>query len=42
MKLMEDTKHDLRELKMKIWRQKENNIDGWTPAVKEAKVLRGP
>jgi hypothetical protein len=32
----------LQELKMKSWRQKENNRERWTSVAKEAKVLREP
>jgi hypothetical protein len=36
---MEDVENDLRELKVKRWRQKTNNRDEWESVLKRAKIL---
>jgi hypothetical protein len=32
---------DLREMKVKKWRQKENSKENWASVLQESKVLRG-
>jgi hypothetical protein len=38
LRWLENTENDLRDLKVNMWRQKENNIEDWESIVKEAKV----
>jgi hypothetical protein len=42
MRWVEDVENDLRELKVKRWRQNPNNREEWTLVVKESEVRRGP
>jgi hypothetical protein len=39
VKCLEDVENDLRELKLKIWREKGENTEKWASVVKEVKVL---
>jgi hypothetical protein len=32
--------NDIRELKVKKWRQKANNIGEWSPVIKDSKIVR--
>jgi hypothetical protein len=41
MRWLKTVKNELRRLKLKTWSQKANNIEGYTSAVKKAKVLKG-
>jgi len=44
LRWLEDARKEIRETKVKIWRQKAVNRADWTSVIKEAKVngLRGP
>jgi hypothetical protein len=39
---MGEDENDLRELKLKRWRQKTDNREEWVSASKKANVLTGP
>jgi hypothetical protein len=39
---LEDTENDLRELKMKRWRQTPNDGEQMASGVKKIRALRGP
>jgi hypothetical protein len=41
LRSLEDAENDLRDLKVKRWRQESNTTETWTCVVKEAKVVRG-
>jgi hypothetical protein len=32
--------NDIRELKVKRWRQNANNIGEWAPVIKDSKIVR--
>jgi hypothetical protein len=38
----EDVEKDQREMKVKRWRQKAVDREGWESVIREAKALRGP
>jgi len=42
LRWMEDVEKDLRETKVKRWRQKAVVRDEWASVIKKAKALRGP
>jgi hypothetical protein len=42
LRLLEDVKKDLREMKVKRWRQKAVDREEWASVIREAKDLRGP
>ncbi|KAJ9588133.1 hypothetical protein L9F63_018491 [Diploptera punctata] len=42
LRWLDKVEEDLRQLKMKRWRQKASNREEWAVVMKEAKVLRGP
>jgi hypothetical protein len=42
LRLLEDVENNLRELKMKSWRQKENNKRRLGVCVSGVRILRGP
>jgi hypothetical protein len=42
LRWLKDVERDLRELKVKRWRQKAVGREEWTSVIKEAKALRGP
>jgi hypothetical protein len=42
MRWLEYVEEDLREMKVKIWRQKAVDREEWAFVVKEAKAVRGP
>jgi hypothetical protein len=42
VKWLEDVERDLREMKVKRWRQKAVDREEWAIVIEEAKALRGP
>ena len=42
LRWLEDIEKDLREMKVKRWRQRAVDGEEWRPIIKEAKGLRGP
>jgi hypothetical protein len=42
LRWLEDVEKDLREMKVKRWRQKAVGSDEWASVINEAKGLRGP
>ena len=42
LRWLDGAEEDLRQLKVKRWRQKALNREEWAVVIKEAKVLRGP
>jgi hypothetical protein len=42
VKWLEDAENYLREYKMKMWRQEENNKEEYGSAIKEGRVRRRP
>jgi len=39
---LEDVEKDVREMKIKRWRQKAVDREGWAAVIKEAKAVGGP
>ena len=42
LRWLDGVEEDLRQLKVKRWRQKALNREEWEVVIKEAEVLRGP
>jgi hypothetical protein len=42
LRWLEDVENDLREMKIKRWRQKAVGREEWVSVIKGAKALRGP
>jgi len=42
LRWLEEVEKDLREMKVKSWRQKAFDREEWGSVIKEAKALRGP